>query len=888
MRRARPLGALRRFSTCWQAGTMRTALSGSLTMEMPESRVACALAYAERGWRVLPLWWPVIGNGQPAHCTCGDPACSSVGKHLLSRPGGAPEGVHSATADPETIGRWWQQWPYANIGIACGPDTGLLVLDIDGVEGRGSVEGQHLPPTPCVRTANGSHYYYVHPAGESKNAVGLLPGVDVRAAGGYVVAPGSTHATGHSYEWAVSPDDAPFAECPQWLVQLLRSSEHRQQDVPGDRVPEGQRNDTLTSLAGTMRRRGMGEAAIRAALLAENAERCDPPLPAAEVDRIARSVSRYAPEPTDAGASPPPGDHVEQLVGRVVQTHDPQPVWQAVPALARLTRTQYGSVKQRLTEALRDRLNLNDLDAAVREARAELRAGTNGRRDGQPLVVIGRQLREVADEALGVLVRANEPPELFVRSGALVGVAPDERHRPVIYEVGVDELRARLARVADFVRQTGNGERDANPPEEVVRSVLAAHRWPFPALETVVEMPVLRPDGSLVSEHGYDPSTRLYLAPKPDAEFPPVPDQASREEVQAALALVVEMIVDFPFVEQASEANALGLLLTPIVRPAIRGPIPIGLVDAPQAGTGKGLLAACVAVVATGRSAAMFPAPRDDDEWRKRITAALASGASVILIDNLSLPLQAPSLASALTAEVWQDRVLGKSETVVPPQRATWIVTGNNITLRGDLPRRCYWIRLDAAVPRPWQREGFRHPDLLRWVLQSRGRLVSALLTLARAWFAAGQPRSDMPQMGSYEEWAGMVGGILPWGQWLSRGFLEFHPSPDGGVDTPLGRGAVAATWCPRNPENPGTRRTPTSRTAGSAVDFGRTGEPHTACLRARPQHWRRRQVCIPSGTGDDLMASDKQIEANRQNALASTGPRTEEGKAIVAQNALK
>jgi hypothetical protein len=106
--------------------------------------------------------------------------------------------------------------------------------------------------------------------------------------------------------------------------------------------------------------------------------------------------------------------------------------------------------------------------------------------------------------------------------------------------------------------------------------------------------------------------------------------------------------------------------------------------------------------------------------------------------------------------------VLGRSETVTVSQRATWIATGNNIQLRGDLPRRCYWIRLDARESRPWQRQNFRHPDLLGWVTRNRGRLVHALLTLARGWVAAGKPKaSDLPQLGSFEAWTEIVGGMV-------------------------------------------------------------------------------------------------------------------------------
>ncbi len=219
---------------------------------------------------------------------------------------------------------------------------------------------------------------------------------------------------------------------------------------------------------------------------------------------------------------------------------------------------------------------------------------------------------------------------------------------------------------------------------------------------------------------------------------------------------------EFPYEDGASAANTLALMLTPLVRPAVAGPVPLALIDKPQAGTGGSLLAETVAVIGSGHTAEMLGAPRDEEEWRKQITAKLAAGATMITVDNVEGALYAPSLSRALTARTWTDRVLGRSETITVDQRATWVATGNNIQLRGDLPRRCYSIRLDARESRPWQRENFKHPDLLSWVAKNRGRLIHALLTLARAWFAAGKPKAEnLPRLGSFEAWAETVGGMV-------------------------------------------------------------------------------------------------------------------------------
>ena len=225
--------------------------------------------------------------------------------------------------------------------------------------------------------------------------------------------------------------------------------------------------------------------------------------------------------------------------------------------------------------------------------------------------------------------------------------------------------------------------------------------------------------------------------------------------------LLDEVLGDFPFVDEPSKTHVLCLLLTAIMRPMIEGPVPLALIDAPQAGTGKSLLADVISVIALGRPAAMMSAPTSDAEWEKRIAAKLMEGAAVIVIDNLDYPLGAPSLAAVLTARKFTSRILGLSRMVTLPVQVTWVGTGNNIRVRGDLARRCYWIQLDPKQHRPWQRTAFKHPNLVEWIQTNRGALLGVLLTMARAWFLAGRPAPTTKSLGSFESWARTVGGVL-------------------------------------------------------------------------------------------------------------------------------
>ncbi len=99
----------------------------------------------------------------------------------------------------------------------------LVVIDVDSAAGLEALaKFGRLPETPCVKTGHGWHYYFKHPGFKQGNKAGMIEGVDVRGDGGYVIAPPSVHETGVVYEWAVTPDAAPLADLPEWLIRLMR------------------------------------------------------------------------------------------------------------------------------------------------------------------------------------------------------------------------------------------------------------------------------------------------------------------------------------------------------------------------------------------------------------------------------------------------------------------------------------------------------------------------------------------------------------------------------------------------------------------------------------------------------------------------------------------
>lgn len=165
------------------------------------------------------------------------------------------------------------------------------------------------------------------------------------------------------------------------------------------------------------------------------------------------------------------------------------------------------------------------------------------------IVVTGNRLRELSTHSLSALKRANQSPTLFVRSGELVHIVTDESGRCTIKTSDPAHLRGRMERSADYVRLTKRGEQPTAPPRDVVSDVLAldSEEWPFFPLEALVETPILRPDGTVLSTPGYDKLTRVFYAPAPGLIVPRISVAPTSADVEQAVAWLDEVLGDFPY-----------------------------------------------------------------------------------------------------------------------------------------------------------------------------------------------------------------------------------------------------------------------------------------------------------------------------------------------------
>lgn len=357
---------------------------------------------------------------------------------------------------------------------------------------------------------------------------------------------------------------------------------------------------------------------------------------------------------------------------------------------------------------------------------------------------------------------------LYRRGGLLVDtVPPDEPKKtpPTLRSAPFSVVAGALASAAQWTQhRVKEGKTRVVPvPDWVVKDVMARGSWPcLRFLKAVVECPVLRPDGGVLLEPGYDPDTCvLYHRLQPlRVEVPEAPTQ---EDAGRAAGELLAVVQDFPFVSSAHASVWLAALLTALARHAYEGPSPLFLFDANTPGTGKTLLAELVAVLAQGRFPSALTATQRDEEMRKLITTVLLAGSPLVLFDNVSGEFGTPSLDRALTSHVWGDRLLGTSTQVNLPNCATWLASSNNATLVGDMHRRTLVCRLESTLEHPEDRDDFRITEELgSYVLAHRAELLSAALTVLRAHALAGRPWSA-PRWGKYEAWSRVVRGAVVW-----------------------------------------------------------------------------------------------------------------------------
>ncbi|MER8491711.1 hypothetical protein NKH53_26195 [Mesorhizobium australicum] len=380
---------------------------------------------------------------------------------------------------------------------------------------------------------------------------------------------------------------------------------------------------------------------------------------------------------------------------------------------------------------------------------------------------------EVLESAL--LQRNDRQPSLYNFGGAtsrLIETVDDKGPRMILAPMNRDEFECECNDTLTFVFDLKEGEerKEAIPLVVVKKTWNMAIRDYLLPLRRIVTTPIHAANGSLCQTAGYARDV-CALVDIGDLSIPPVNDCPTTEELERAKNLIlIDLLGDWCFADDfggepregvASKAHTVALLLQHFARELYSGCTPGFLIDKPAPGTGATYLVDVIHRVAHGRSAAAEAFPETEDEVRKGTTAKLRAGVSMIFYDNVRRKFGGSAVAALLTAETWRDRILGETRIAEYPNLGVMVVTANNASISDELVRRLLPIRLDARMPEAaLEDRTFRKPDLSGWVMENRGELVWACLTLIQNWIAKGRHPARQG-FKSYESFAKVMGGIL-------------------------------------------------------------------------------------------------------------------------------
>jgi hypothetical protein len=720
------------------------------------------------GWPAFPLRTrtkiPAIRSAHPV----GDPRrgvckgeCGNVG-----------HGCWDATTSIQVLQGWTNAYPDCNWGLHAGAAS-LFIIDVDNKKPhpdngennwREHCAREGHIPTFTVRTPSGGwHFYYRLPADLTVTTRALLgPGIDIRSTGGYVVVPGSYVDDGDVQGTYAVAENLPVAPLPAWIERLYRDDQaartamrraattvdpasaasvrERLLQIRDEiaELPDGNGANgasRLAYMAGQYVGAGQADPDDTIALLISAIEDWDWRRPGDRIAlerQIAKGVHDGMSEPRTWEAAAP---HVAWFPGQDILDPKPTPPGYE-PRGAADTPQAVASGKPQLDithsgEAL-DRLKV-ELGAGrlsglyLRDGRVmhTPRMGAEGYIPPRhPLADDGpAQIRAVDKHLLGATVDNAYQVIMVTPKGAIL-----PKHLPVGF--------------AERLLGAASAELCPNLSE----------------ISGVTHTPIVRPEGTVLDEPGYDTSTQLLYLPTAGMGAVKVPEMPSPGEIAAAREFVLTPIREFPFVSTVHRANWLGMALTPLIRTIVPPPYQLGIIEASNPGSGKSYLLAILRLI---HSAAVRSAlPATNEEWSKVVPALLsATTAPIIAFDNVRGVIKSSYLEGLLTLPEIADRVLGRNDrTVRLANDRLWIMTGNNATYGGDLARRILRCEIDPGVPDPQRRRFDLNP--VAWVAKHRAAYLSALLTLVRAWAMEGQPVHQVTRSDDYATWIGTVRGI--------------------------------------------------------------------------------------------------------------------------------
>ena len=610
------------------------------------------------------------------------------------------------TLSAEEVRAELAEYPHYNVGIVLGPATGIDVETDSEEAAQRFAELFQDVRTPSWRAKKGAHSLFRYDARLADlPAVVVMFGIEFRLGNGKAaqsICPPSI-VDGVRREWIVKPEDCPLAALPETVVALLLQQPKRKPRLPATDLPES-RNAAVARLQRYCARNGL----------------------AIKGDRTWQ------------------GNTVILLGNCPFKSPDNE---KGDPAF--IVFPDGSVVFKCLHQGCLDK-TLADVEAIYGPL--------------WPTIQISTNLQRNVNQAIAAL---SDDPAIFQRGGILVEPVSDPPKpaqcligdgTPRLVEAHPARLTAKLSDLAHFEKWSDKKGKwiPSLPSPPIVNAVAASPVYPgIPSVMGMASAPILRQDGTIVTKAGYDPGTGVYLTL--DGEYPPLMKPSE------AIALLCDILFDFPFLADAHKSAWEAALITGLARTAFAGCSPLFLFDANTPRTGKGLLTDLLAIIWGGDQAARQTPPKEAEEWRKTITTVALSGAPYFLLDNVKGKLGGPAIEAVLTTTRWGDRKLGGNEQVSLPITFILLATANNATLTSDMTGRTCLCRLESAVEHPELRNEFKHRDLIGYVRQRRRELAIAALSIPAGYIKANCPDQHLPAWGGFEGWSDLVRNSIVW-----------------------------------------------------------------------------------------------------------------------------
>jgi len=395
----------------------------------------------------------------------------------------------------------------------------------------------------------------------------------------------------------------------------------------------------------------------------------------------------------------------------------------------------------------------------------------------------------VSDDAIDLLKK----DENMTRRGDILGIIQASGENAYAWiPAEKRHVTGALSRVADFVRIQEKKTRVlANPPIWIAEDILTSQNLQaFPELKLIIQHPFFW-EGEIIDAPGLHKPSGFFRIPSTYIDI------AAPETQKDALSVLLDILADVPFAEDADLENALAIPLTMIMRPSFPAGemVPLAAINAASPGTGKSALAKILLIPMLGGLPAASALSDDKEELRKSVFTTLLEAKNYALFDNLDpkKPLDSGQLASLISEPVHTGRILGGNSSGTFKNLMTCMYTGNNVEASSELVDRGFLVQLESPAERSADRD-FKHKEIFQYVLDKRAEVLGAFVYLVQNWIEEGCPQSKHRHRMQY--WARTIGGIMEvnnFGKSFLENMMKFRRQSDS--ESPIWAKAFAAIY---------------------------------------------------------------------------------------------